>query len=178
MDFCRSPSATPFAPGSFFMPLPLHFQTHSGAAAVPPQPSAAIHTYFSSLPVAPPYLDPSPRVGLLIERLFGRTLLSPLQSPDEFKESLSLVPGDDEVTSSETPQFSLSDSLARTSRRCNKDAIFESAAKLLFMAVKWAKSVPSFASLPLDDRTILIRDSWADLFVLTCAQWNFSDSSE
>lgn len=158
------------------MPLPLHFQTHSGAA-VPTQPSAAIHTYFSSLPVAPPYLDPSPRVSLLSERLFGRTLLSPLQSPDEFKESLALVK-DDEVTSSETPQSSLSDSLARTSRRCNKDAIFESAAKLLFMAVKWAKSVPSFASLPLDDRTILIRDSWADLFVLTCAQWNFADSSE
>lgn len=120
----------------------------------------------------------TPRISLLTERLFGRSLLSPIQSPEELKESLALVK-DDEVTSTEAPQSSsISDSMARHSRRCNKDAIFESAAKLLFMAVKWAKLVPSFSNLPLDDRIILIRESWADLFVLTCAQWNFVESSE
>ena len=171
MDFCRT--SAPFVPGSFFMPMPLHFQTHSATPALAPPPSAPMHSYFSGIP---PYLD-SPRVSMLTERLFGRSLVSPTQSPEDFKESMAAVK-DDEVTSSETPPQSTTSEPINRSRRCNKDAIFESAAKLLFMAVKWAKSVPSFASLPMDDRSILIRESWADLFVLTCAQWNFVDLSK
>lgn len=168
MDFGR-PSA--FAPGSFFMPLPIHFQAHS--ASNPAIASPPLHTYFAGSPAAP-YIDTSSRVSLLSERLFGRMLLSPTGSGsvEEFKESLAIAK-EDEVTSSEAPE-----SVSQAHTRYNKDAIFESAAKLLFMAVKFAKNIPSFSNLPLDDRTILIKESWADLFVLTCAQWNFVETSE
>lgn len=153
------------------MPLPIHFQAHSGSNQAMTSPP--LHTYFAGSPAAP-YIDTSSRVSLLSERLFGRILLSPTGSGsvEEFKESLAIAK-EDEVTSSEAPE-----SVSQAHKRYNKDAIFESAAKLLFMAVKFAKSIPSFSNLPLDDRTILIKESWADLFVLTCAQWNFVETSE
>ena len=50
--------------------------------------------------------------------------------------------------------------------------IYEIAAKLLFMSVKWAKSVPSFLSLPLSDQTVLLEESWAQLFLLKISQWS------
>ena len=50
--------------------------------------------------------------------------------------------------------------------------IYEIAAKLLFMSVKWAKSVPSFLSLPLSDQTILLEEAWAQLFLLSISQWS------
>ncbi|XP_055607299.1 photoreceptor-specific nuclear receptor-like [Uranotaenia lowii] len=51
------------------------------------------------------------------------------------------------------------------------EILFETAAKLLFLAVKWAKSVPSFLQLPTTDQKILLEESWAELFVITAAQW-------
>ena len=36
------------------------------------------------------------------------------------------------------------------------DNVYETAARLLFMAVKWAKSLPSFAGLPFRDQVITI----------------------
>lgn len=35
-----------------------------------------------------------------------------------------------------------------------QDNVYETAARLLFMAVKWAKSLPSFAGLPFRDQVI------------------------
>ena len=40
------------------------------------------------------------------------------------------------------------------------------------MSVKWAKSVPSFLSLPLTDQTLLLEESWAQLFLLNISQWS------
>uniref|UniRef100_A0AAG5CY63 Nuclear receptor subfamily 2 group E member 1 n=1 Tax=Anopheles atroparvus TaxID=41427 RepID=A0AAG5CY63_ANOAO len=51
------------------------------------------------------------------------------------------------------------------------DMLLESAAKLLFLAVKWAKTVPSFLQLPATDQKILLEEAWAELFVITAAQW-------
>lgn len=191
LDLCR-PSA--FAP-NFFMPLPLHFQSHPTPPPPPPPPtdiqsqSQSISRYFSSL--SSPYIETGPylsrsKVSLLCETLFGRSLFSPIGAPPpppsrSTKDAFPIVQQlhvanakEDEVTSSEESQSN--DLISRN--RFHKDAIFESAAKLLFLAVKWAKSVPSFAQLPQEDRTILLQESWADLFVLTSAQWNFMDASE
>ncbi len=52
------------------------------------------------------------------------------------------------------------------------ESVYESAAKLLFMCVKWAKSVPSFVQLPESDQTLLMEDGWSQLFILGLAQWN------
>lgn len=39
------------------------------------------------------------------------------------------------------------------------------------MNVKWAKSVPSFTALPMDDQLLLLEESWRDLFVLGAVQF-------
>ncbi|CAH0401849.1 unnamed protein product [Chilo suppressalis] len=51
------------------------------------------------------------------------------------------------------------------------EAICESAARILFMNVKWAKNVPAFATLSLPDRLLLLVETWRDLFVLGTAQF-------
>ncbi|XP_060517052.1 nuclear receptor subfamily 2 group E member 1-like [Cylas formicarius] len=51
------------------------------------------------------------------------------------------------------------------------EPVYESAAKLLFLAIKWARTIPSFLQLSYKDQTILLEESWNDLFVLTAAQW-------
>ncbi|CAL4150081.1 unnamed protein product, partial [Meganyctiphanes norvegica] len=51
------------------------------------------------------------------------------------------------------------------------DSIYENAAKLLFLGVKWARSIPSFMQLPFRDQAILLEESWSELFVVAAAQW-------
>ncbi|ENN75215.1 hypothetical protein YQE_08225, partial [Dendroctonus ponderosae] len=48
---------------------------------------------------------------------------------------------------------------------------YESAAKLLFLAIKWARTIPSFLQLSQRDQSILLEESWSELFVLTASQW-------
>ncbi|CAL8119393.1 unnamed protein product [Orchesella dallaii] len=56
--------------------------------------------------------------------------------------------------------------------------IYESAAKLLFLSVKWARSVPSFLNLPYEDQTLLFEECWVELFILSGAQWGLSIDEE
>lgn len=56
----------------------------------------------------------------------------------------------------------------------SNDCLFETAAKLLFMSVKWAKNIPSFLQLPFRDQAILLEESWCELFVLSAAQWSLN----
>jgi len=51
------------------------------------------------------------------------------------------------------------------------ETICESAARLLFMNVRWAKSVPAFTALPSRDQIVLLEESWRELFVLGAAQF-------
>ncbi|XP_064475139.1 photoreceptor-specific nuclear receptor-like [Ornithodoros turicata] len=49
--------------------------------------------------------------------------------------------------------------------------LYETSARLLFMAVKWAKNLPSFANLPFRDQVILLEETWSELFLLCAIQW-------
>ncbi|KAI4475854.1 hypothetical protein M0804_014045 [Polistes exclamans] len=51
------------------------------------------------------------------------------------------------------------------------ETVYETSARLLFMAVKWAKNLPSFASLPFRDQVILLEEAWSELFLLNAVQW-------
>ena len=53
----------------------------------------------------------------------------------------------------------------------NPEAICEAAARLLFMSVKWVKSIPAFLSLPSLDQILLLEEGWRELFVLGAAQF-------
>ncbi|XP_055320370.1 photoreceptor-specific nuclear receptor isoform X1 [Sitodiplosis mosellana] len=52
-----------------------------------------------------------------------------------------------------------------------QETVYETSARLLFMAVKWAKNLPSFAELAFRDQVILLEESWAELFLLNAIQW-------
>ncbi|XP_040596188.1 photoreceptor-specific nuclear receptor [Mesocricetus auratus] len=55
---------------------------------------------------------------------------------------------------------------------CNLDGIHETSARLLFMAVKWAKNLPVFSNLPFRDQVILLEEAWNELFLLGAIQWS------
>jgi nuclear receptor subfamily 2 group E protein 3 len=83
--------------------------------------------------------------------------------------------------------------------QCHSESIYETSARLLFMAVKWAKNLPSFANLTFRDqvfnenridrkntymyfrlilfdillllKVILLEESWAEIFLLSAIQW-------
>lgn len=61
---------------------------------------------------------------------------------------------------------------AEVSSRSNHEATYESAAKILFMSIKWARNIPSFLALPFRDQAILLEESWSELFILSAAQWS------
>ncbi|XP_036993186.2 photoreceptor-specific nuclear receptor isoform X1 [Artibeus jamaicensis] len=52
------------------------------------------------------------------------------------------------------------------------DSIHETSARLLFLAVKWAKSLPVFSKLPFRDQVILLEEAWSELFLLGAIQWS------
>lgn len=53
----------------------------------------------------------------------------------------------------------------------NPAVVCESAARLLFMNVQWARNMHSFTSLPFCDQLVLLEDSWRELFILGAAQF-------
>ncbi|XP_047397128.1 photoreceptor-specific nuclear receptor isoform X2 [Sciurus carolinensis] len=55
---------------------------------------------------------------------------------------------------------------------CSLDSIHETSARLLFMAVKWAKNLPVFSNLPFRDQVILLEEAWSELFLLGAIQWS------
>ncbi|KAL6051372.1 hypothetical protein STEG23_036359 [Scotinomys teguina] len=55
---------------------------------------------------------------------------------------------------------------------CSLDGIHETSARLLFMAVKWAKNLPVFSNLPFRDQVILLEEAWNELFLLGAIQWS------
>uniref|UniRef100_A0A0N4ZAI4 Nuclear receptor domain-containing protein n=1 Tax=Parastrongyloides trichosuri TaxID=131310 RepID=A0A0N4ZAI4_PARTI len=48
------------------------------------------------------------------------------------------------------------------------------AAKILYMSVKWAKSLPSFSQLNINDQMALLIANWCDLFILSALQFSSS----
>eukprot|EP00112_Aurelia_sp_Birch-Aquarium-sp1_P005232 Seg1592.3 transcript_id=Seg1592.3/GoldUCD/mRNA.D3Y31 product="Nuclear receptor subfamily 2 group E member 1" protein_id=Seg1592.3/GoldUCD/D3Y31 len=49
--------------------------------------------------------------------------------------------------------------------------LHESAARLLFLIVQWARQLPMFLSLTVRDQIYLLEESWAELFILAASQW-------
>ncbi len=57
--------------------------------------------------------------------------------------------------------------------------LYERAAKLLFVVVGWARSMPSFSQLTAPDQTALMGDAWAAIFVVAMAQfWTDDDQGD
>uniref|UniRef100_A0A8C4Q553 Nuclear receptor subfamily 2, group E, member 1 n=1 Tax=Eptatretus burgeri TaxID=7764 RepID=A0A8C4Q553_EPTBU len=50
------------------------------------------------------------------------------------------------------------------------EVVCESAARLLFMSIRWAKGLPAFTSLPYEDQLLQLQITWPELFLLALAQ--------
>uniref|UniRef100_A0A0K0FJX1 Hormone receptor 51 (inferred by orthology to a D. melanogaster protein) n=1 Tax=Strongyloides venezuelensis TaxID=75913 RepID=A0A0K0FJX1_STRVS len=50
----------------------------------------------------------------------------------------------------------------------------ELAARILYMSIKWAKSLPSFNQLSKSDQVLLLTANWCDLFILSALQFSSS----
>ncbi|XP_021710192.1 nuclear receptor subfamily 2 group E member 1 isoform X1 [Aedes aegypti] len=171
---------------NLFFPLPLHITASS--AFSPMDPTRFIPPYggggtamfdhfpptaFSTSSVPPPLANLKSEKSLsesIFTKITGDTV--PLQPPPSYTISAILNSGsfsakENEVSSSEE---SIS-SQPTNGEKSETDMLLETAAKLLFLAVKWAKSVPSFLQLPTADQKVLLEESWAELFVITAAQW-------
>ncbi|XP_054439241.1 photoreceptor-specific nuclear receptor [Pteronotus mesoamericanus] len=74
-----------------------------------------------------------------------------------------------DVTSND-PEFPASP--YSSSSPCGLDSVHETSARLLFMAVKWAKNLPVFSNLPFRDQVILLEEAWSELFLLGAIQWS------
>lgn len=86
---------------------------------------------------------------------------------------------EDEVSSSEEI-VTLHNSAATLSSnsQSEQDILFESAAKLLILAVKWTRSIPSFIQLSSTDQNLLLEECWAELFIIMSAQYGLPIGSK
>ncbi|XP_075753642.1 photoreceptor-specific nuclear receptor [Pelodiscus sinensis] len=76
-----------------------------------------------------------------------------------------------DVTGSE-PERSPGQPQASPYPPASPESVYETSARLLFMAVKWAKNLPVFSNLPFRDQVILLEEAWSELFLLCAIQWS------
>jgi nuclear receptor subfamily 2 group E protein 3 len=50
------------------------------------------------------------------------------------------------------------------------DSSLQIPARILFMAIKWCKSLPTFNSLPFHDQSVLLEQTWSDMFLICALQ--------
>ena len=101
---------------------------------------------------------------------------STIQEDEKVNESDVEEPKTEEIVeklpmATQPSRPSLSSFVGISSHLVPSESVYESAAKLLFMSIKWAKSVPSFLQLQESDQTLLLEESWAQLFIIGLAQW-------
>lgn len=164
----------------------LHFAATNAGLFPPPPPPPSLLTANSTL--SKPTLEVNPYLSRYISPLSSKndSNLTP-QKPSAFSLSLLSLPSkskdgkEDEVSSSEeiiTMHTNPSTTSTANSETNSQDIVFESAAKLLFLAVRWTKSIPSFNQLNTNDQNLLLEESWAELFVIMSAQYGLPIESE
>lgn len=164
----------------------LHFAASNAGLFPPPPPPPSLLSANSMLPKS------SSEVNHYLSRY-----ISPLssksdsnlssQKPSAFSLPFLSLPSkskdgkEDEVSSSEeilTIHTNLPATSTANGETNSQDVVFESAAKLLFLAVRWTKSIPSFNQLNTNDQNLLLEESWAELFVIMSAQYGLPIESE
>ncbi|KAM3728766.1 Photoreceptor-specific nuclear receptor [Dirofilaria immitis] len=65
-----------------------------------------------------------------------------------------------------------SEKIEEIRRGIENENVHEASSRLLFLAIKWAKNLPSFASLSFRDQLKLLEENWCDLFLLSIFQWS------
>lgn len=153
-----------------FTPIDAHRYLPTTTAPYPPHPTLLDSLHFGNGVFTRPF--PTSKMS---DSVFQQPMLSTMRSGSLHKTTVDCTTAkEDEVTSSEETKLMNAPNYLPNfaySYAFDREAICESAAKLLFLAVKWAKSVPSFNHISVRDQNLLIEESWAELFVITSAQY-------
>ncbi|KAK3866329.1 hypothetical protein Pcinc_028130 [Petrolisthes cinctipes] len=132
------------------MPSVLDLKIHSLRPSIPPSAAAAAGTAPRTLSREIPSTRPPPEVSALTlgrEHVLTTRACTLLAPTPKYPHELAL------------PVFT------------SPETICETAARLLFMNVRWAKHLPAYTALPFRDQLMLLEDGWRELFVLSAAQF-------
>lgn len=193
----------PLHSSGLILPIPMHMPASFPAAATPMEPPryypqfTSFHSnlfdslHFGTGMFSKPSSSTSssagtisavhPTAGILPSTMTNPfyATTSPINGSRGTHNRLDVTAKEDEVSSSEETRALSNFSAVNLSNSISEqEAIFESAAKLLFLAVKWAKSMPSFNQIGIHDQNLLLEDCWAELFVIMAAQYGLPIGSE
>jgi len=56
--------------------------------------------------------------------------------------------------------------------------LYEVCTRILYESISWARNIPTFSQLPLDDQALLLEYSWSEVFLLSLAQLDIPLSME
>ncbi|KAF7241606.1 Photoreceptor-specific nuclear receptor, partial [Varanus komodoensis] len=146
-----------------------HLATTRDAPPPPPCPSLQGHRTLTACAAAaapaPRARPPTPPAGShrFMASLMTAETCAKLE-PEDADENV-------DVTSNE-PEHSGGEAAASPYPTTSPESVYETSARLLFMAVKWAKNLPVFSNLPFRDQVILLEEAWSELFLLCAIQWS------
>lgn len=149
---------------NYYMPPPYY-----------PHLTESLNLKFNQTVFKPPLMTPS-SYDLEIGKMLTNSLMTRVPTVEAKKAAepsdKNVKEKDNEVTSSEE--------IPSIPAMCLKStqSLYESATKLLFLSIRWAKSIPSFNQLPLIEQKKLLNDSWAELFIIAASQWGLSIDDE
>lgn len=164
----------------------IHFAASNGCLFPPPPPPLIAGN--STLPTKTA-LEVNPYLSRYISPFSSKSEseLSP-RRPSPFtlpllslptKSTKDIINGkEDEVSSSEEILTIQLPTTSSAGTPTSQEIVFESAAKLLFLAVRWCRSIPSFNQLNNNDQNLLLEESWAELFIIMSAQYGLPIESE
>lgn len=159
----QMPFATPavaFPLDSYYMPSPYY-----------PHLAESLNLKFNqSVSVFKPQLIQPTNYDLEIGKLINDSAISRMPT-----EGTKTREKDNEVSSSEEIPTMLPNDFVRLK---SNQSLHDTATKLLFLSIRWAKSIPSFHQLSLVDQKRLLNESWAELFVIAASQWGLSIDEE
>jgi Ligand-binding domain of nuclear hormone receptor len=109
----------------------------------------------------------------------GRVLTSNLMARVPIVETKTTAESSEKITKEKENEVTSSEECSAESLRLKStQSLYDSATKLLFVSIRWAKSIPSFNHLSINDQKRLLNDSWAELFVIAACQWGLSIDDE
>lgn len=102
-----------------------------------------------------------------VQQSESNQLQPPLKIQVKKVETMKVADKENEVTSSEEIPSNLV-------IKSTTQSLTDSAMKLLFLTIRWIKSISSFNQFSSSEQKRLVMHSWPELFVLSAAQWGFA----
>ena len=149
---------------NYYMPSPYY-----------PHLTESLNLKFNQTAYKPPLMTTSNydlEIGkMLTNNLMLRVPMTEVKTAVADQSEKTMKEKENEVTSSEeVPPLPVNSSM----RLKSTQSLYDSATKLLFLSIRWAKSIPSFNQLPQIDQKKMLNDSWAELFVIAASQWGLA----